>query len=67
MRLLGLFWMIVYFLYICMVLLRLLVLCDLCLFLSTYVISFSPLKIGYRATRILDSGWIENFGGQGMY
>jgi hypothetical protein len=28
-------------------------------FFSTYGVSFSPLEIGYRATRVLDSGWME--------
>jgi len=36
-------------------------------FFSTYGVSFSPLGIGYRATRVFDSGWMEYFGGQGMY
>jgi hypothetical protein len=26
-----------------------------------------PLGTGYRATRVFDSGWMEYFGGQGMY
>jgi len=25
------------------------------------------LEVGYRATRVFDSGWIEYFGGQGLY
>ena len=49
-----------------MVLLRLLVLYGLCLFFY-FGVSFSPLGIGYKATRVFDSGWIEYFGGQGMY
>ena len=36
-------------------------------FFSTYCVSFSPLEFGYRATRIFDYGWIEYFGGQGIY
>jgi len=37
------------------------------LFFSTYGISFGPLGIGYRATRVFDSGWMEYFSGQGIY
>ena len=33
-------------------------------FSSTYGVYFSPLEIGYRATRVFDSGWMEYFGGQ---
>lgn len=36
-------------------------------FFSTYGVSFSPLELGYRATRVFDSGWMEFFGGQGLY
>jgi NADH-ubiquinone oxidoreductase chain 5 len=36
-------------------------------FFSTYGVSFGPLGIGYRATRVFDSGWMEYFGGQGLY
>jgi len=36
-------------------------------FFSTYGSSFRPLEVGYRATRVFDSGWIEYFGGQGLY
>jgi len=36
-------------------------------FLSTYGVSFGPLEVGYKATRFFDSGWMEYFGGQGMY
>jgi len=36
-------------------------------FISTYGVSFSPLEVGYSATRVFDSGWIEYFGGQGIY
>ena len=28
-------------------------------FLSTYSVSFGPLGVGYKATRVFDSGWIE--------
>jgi len=55
------------FLYFFIMILRFLFLCDLCLFFSTYGVSFSPLEVGYRATRVLDSGWIEYFGGQCIY
>ena len=58
--------MMVYFMFVYMVLLRLLGLCDLCLF-STYVVSFRPLEVGYRTTKIFDFGWIEYFGGQCLY
>nr|WNL54479.1 NADH dehydrogenase subunit 5 [Amitermes cryptodon] len=36
-------------------------------FFSTYGVSFSPLEVGYSATSAFDSGWMEFFGGQGMY
>nr|AQP27403.1 NADH dehydrogenase subunit 5 [Havilanditermes atripennis] len=36
-------------------------------FFSTYGISFSPLEVGYSATSVFDSGWMEFFGGQGLY
>ena len=36
-------------------------------FFSTYGISFGPLGVGYRTTRIFDFGWMEYFGGQGLY
>nr|QZK21955.1 NADH dehydrogenase subunit 5 [Amitermes sp. QLD_096] len=36
-------------------------------FFSTYGVSFSPLELGYKATSVFDSGWMEYFGGQGMY
>jgi NADH-ubiquinone oxidoreductase chain 5 len=36
-------------------------------FFSTYGVSFMPLGVGYRATRVFDSGWMKYFGGQGMY
>jgi len=36
-------------------------------FFSTYGVSFGPLGVGYRETKVFDSGWIEYFGGQGIY
>nr|QXI86649.1 NADH dehydrogenase subunit 5 [Apicotermitinae gen. E sp. CMRT116] len=36
-------------------------------FFSTYGVSFFPLSVGYSATKVFDSGWMEYFGGQGMY
>nr|QXT44330.1 NADH dehydrogenase subunit 5 [Hoplognathotermes subterraneus] len=36
-------------------------------FFSTYGVSFLPLGLGYSATSVFDSGWMEYFGGQGMY
>nr|AQP30373.1 NADH dehydrogenase subunit 5 [Microcerotermes sp. I TB-2017] len=36
-------------------------------FFSTYGVSFGPLGLGYDATSVFDSGWMEYFGGQGMY
>ena len=36
-------------------------------FFCTYGVSFDPLEVGYRATRVFDSGWIEYFGGQVIY
>nr|AQP27557.1 NADH dehydrogenase subunit 5 [Hospitalitermes sp. C TB-2017] len=36
-------------------------------FFSTYGISFSPLEVGYSATSVFDFGWMEFFGGQGLY
>ena len=66
MKLLYLFWVINSFLYIFILLLHFLVLCGLCLF-STYGVSFGHLGAGYRATRVFDSGWMEYFGGQGIY
>jgi NADH-ubiquinone oxidoreductase chain 5 len=36
-------------------------------FFSTYGVSFGPLGLGYRATKVFDSGWMEYFGGQGIY
>nr|YP_009351606.1 NADH dehydrogenase subunit 5 [Hirtitermes hirtiventris]AQP30056.1 NADH dehydrogenase subunit 5 [Hirtitermes hirtiventris] len=36
-------------------------------FFSTYGVSFGPLGIGYSTTSVFDSGWMELFGGQGLY
>nr|AQP28281.1 NADH dehydrogenase subunit 5 [Sinocapritermes sp. 1 TB-2017] len=36
-------------------------------FFSTYGVSFSPMEAGYSVTKIFDSGWMEYFGGQGLY
>nr|AQP27366.1 NADH dehydrogenase subunit 5 [Pericapritermes nitobei] len=36
-------------------------------FFSTYGVSFFPLSVGYDATSVFDSGWMEYFGGQGLY
>nr|URH16882.1 NADH dehydrogenase subunit 5 [Pericapritermes sp. B SH-2022a] len=36
-------------------------------FFSTYGVSFFPLNVGYSATSVFDSGWMEYFGGQGLY
>nr|AQP29815.1 NADH dehydrogenase subunit 5 [Isognathotermes ugandensis] len=36
-------------------------------FFSTYGVSFSPLEMGYSMTSVFDSGWMEYFGGQGLY
>jgi NADH-ubiquinone oxidoreductase chain 5 len=36
-------------------------------FFSTYGVSFGPLGFGYGSMRVFDSGWIEYFGGQGLY
>jgi len=33
-------------------------------FFSTYGLSFSPLEVGYRTTRVFDSGWMEYFDGR---
>ena len=54
-------WKLIYFLCVCMVLLHSLVLCELCPFFSTYGVSLGPLEVGYRATRVFDSGWIEYY------
>ena len=34
---------------------------------SIYVVSFGPLEVGYKTKRVFDSGWIEYFGGWGLY
>nr|YP_009351723.1 NADH dehydrogenase subunit 5 [Thoracotermes macrothorax]AQP30488.1 NADH dehydrogenase subunit 5 [Thoracotermes macrothorax] len=36
-------------------------------FFSTYGMSFGPLGLGYFTTSVFDSGWMEYFGGQGLY
>nr|AQP26791.1 NADH dehydrogenase subunit 5 [Pericapritermes latignathus] len=36
-------------------------------FFSTYGVSSFPLNIGYNATSVFDFGWMEYFGGQGLY
>nr|AQP27123.1 NADH dehydrogenase subunit 5 [Bulbitermes sarawakensis] len=36
-------------------------------FFSTYGVSFGPLGVGHSATSVFDSGWMEFFGGQGLY
>nr|YP_009711357.1 NADH dehydrogenase subunit 5 [Reticulitermes tibialis]QGA46873.1 NADH dehydrogenase subunit 5 [Reticulitermes tibialis] len=36
-------------------------------FFSTYGVSFSSLWLGYGSMRVFDSGWMEYFGGQGLY
>nr|YP_009350436.1 NADH dehydrogenase subunit 5 [Constrictotermes cyphergaster]AQP27021.1 NADH dehydrogenase subunit 5 [Constrictotermes cyphergaster] len=36
-------------------------------FFSTYGVSFVPLVIGHSTTSVFDSGWMEYFGGQGLY
>nr|AIY61952.1 NADH dehydrogenase subunit 5 [Caetetermes taquarussu] len=36
-------------------------------FFSTYGASFGPLMTGYSSTKVFDSGWMEYFGGQGLY
>nr|YP_006503955.1 NADH dehydrogenase subunit 5 [Coptotermes lacteus]AFM92455.1 NADH dehydrogenase subunit 5 [Coptotermes lacteus] len=36
-------------------------------FFSTYGVSFSPLEFGYGSASVFDSGWMEYFGGQGLY
>jgi hypothetical protein len=33
----------------------------------TYGASFWPLEVGYRTVKVFDFGWIEYFGGQGIY
>jgi hypothetical protein len=34
---------------------------------STYGVSFGLLEVGYRVTRVFESGWLEYFGGQDIY
>nr|YP_009171520.1 NADH dehydrogenase subunit 5 [Pseudothericles compressifrons]AJW76363.1 NADH dehydrogenase subunit 5 [Pseudothericles compressifrons] len=36
-------------------------------FLSTSFLSFFPLKLGYYSSSIMDYGWLEMMGGQGLY
>ena len=36
-------------------------------FFSTYGVCFGPLGVGYTATRVFDSDWLEYFGDQGIY
>nr|AIY62056.1 NADH dehydrogenase subunit 5 [Syntermes spinosus] len=36
-------------------------------FFSTYGVSFGPLGVGYSVTSVFDFGWMEYFGGQGIY
>nr|AQP30579.1 NADH dehydrogenase subunit 5 [Odontotermes sp. BDIT085] len=36
-------------------------------FLSTYGVSFWPLEVGYSTVKVFDFGWMEYFGGQGIY
>nr|AQP27494.1 NADH dehydrogenase subunit 5 [Anoplotermes group sp. N TB-2017]AQP30121.1 NADH dehydrogenase subunit 5 [Anoplotermes group sp. N TB-2017] len=36
-------------------------------FFSTYGVSYLPLGVGYSSTSVFDSGWMEYFGGQGIY
>nr|AMX22545.1 NADH dehydrogenase subunit 5 [Coptotermes acinaciformis raffrayi] len=36
-------------------------------FFSTYGVSFGPLGFGYESMSVFDSGWMEYFGGQGLY
>ena len=31
------------------------------------MVFFNPLEIGYRATKVFDSGWIVYFSGQDLY
>jgi hypothetical protein len=64
MKLPDFLWIMGCFPFIFMGLLHFLVLCGLYLF---YGVSFGPLGVGYTATRIFYSGWVEYFGGQGMY
>nr|AVN68231.1 NADH dehydrogenase subunit 5 [Phyllodromica sp. Phil] len=36
-------------------------------YIFTYGISYYPLLIGYKSSKIFDGGWSEYFGGQGMF
>nr|URH16522.1 NADH dehydrogenase subunit 5 [Prorhinotermes simplex]WMY24268.1 NADH dehydrogenase subunit 5 [Prorhinotermes simplex] len=36
-------------------------------FFSTYGVSLGPLGVGYRSMSVFDYGWVEYFGGQGLY
>nr|UXD79071.1 NADH dehydrogenase subunit 5 [Prorhinotermes inopinatus] len=36
-------------------------------FFSTYGVSFAPLGVGYQSMSVFDYGWVEYFGGQGLY
>jgi len=36
-------------------------------FFSYFWRFFGPLEVGYSATGVFDSGWVEHFGGQGLY
>jgi hypothetical protein len=66
--LLDLFLVIIYFLYIFIMSLHFLVLYGLCPpFPPTYGVSFGPLGVGYKATKVFDSAWMEYFGGQCLY
>jgi len=35
-------------------------------FFSVYDVSFGPLEVGYKATKVFDSDWIGYFGGLGL-
>jgi len=50
-----------------MILFHLLVLYDLCSFSLLMFFFFGTLGVGYKATRVFDSVWIEYFGGQILY
>jgi hypothetical protein len=54
------------FLCVCIVVLHLQVLCGLYLFFKLCCF-FGRLEVGYKATKVSDSGWMEYFGGQGLY
>nr|YP_009271109.1 NADH dehydrogenase subunit 5 [Velarifictorus hemelytrus]ANU83249.1 NADH dehydrogenase subunit 5 [Velarifictorus hemelytrus] len=36
-------------------------------YISTYMISSYPLYMGYNMTRVIDHGWSEEWGGQGLF